>query len=91
MEELITNDILIVPFPFSDLSDTKKRPVLVVATPRGDDIILCQITSQNRHDRYAIARTDRDVIEGGLKVNSYIRPNRYSPPTHHSYYTAQEE
>lgn len=76
MERFVKGDILIVPFPFSDLSDTKKRPVLVVATPGGDDIILCQITSQNHHDRYAIALTDRDFLEGGLKVNSYIRPNR---------------
>jgi len=54
MEEFVKGTILVVPFPFSDLSDSKKRPVLVVATPGGDDIILCQITSQNRHDGYSI-------------------------------------
>ena len=76
MEEFVKGTILVVPFPFSDLSDSKKRPVLVVATPGGDDIILCQITSQNRHDGYSIELTDRDCVEGGLKVDSYIRPNR---------------
>jgi len=76
MEEFVKGTILVVPFPFSDLSDSQRRPALVVATPGGDDIILCQITSQNRHDRYSIELTDRDFIEGGLKVNSYIRPNR---------------
>lgn len=65
MEEFVKGDILVVPFPFSDLSDAKKRPVLVVATPGGDDLILCQITSRNRHDRYSIARADQDFVEGG--------------------------
>lgn len=76
MEEFVKGNVLVVPFPFSDLSDSKKRPVLVLATPGGDDIILCQITSKNRHDRYSIELTDQNFIEGGLKVDSYIRPNR---------------
>ena len=58
------------------MKDSKKRPVLVIAPPGGDGSILCQIISQNRHDRYSIELTDRDFIEGGLKVDSCIRPNR---------------
>ena len=41
MEELVKGDVVVLPFPFSDLSASKKRPALVVATLRGDDIILC--------------------------------------------------
>ncbi len=76
MEKFVKGDVLVVPFPFSDLSDSKKRPVLVVATPGGDDIILCQITSKNRHDRYCVNLTDQDFKCGRLRVDSCIRPNR---------------
>ena len=35
-------DLVFIPFPYSDLSSSKKRPVLVLATPdkRGDFIVL---------------------------------------------------
>ncbi|MBP2132373.1 hypothetical protein J2128_000294 [Methanomicrobium sp. W14] len=32
MERFVKGDVLVVPFPFSDLSKTKKRPVLVIAS-----------------------------------------------------------
>lgn len=42
----------------------------------GDDLILCQITSQNIADRYAITLQSSDFSEGGLNQTSNIRPNR---------------
>jgi mRNA interferase MazF len=65
-----------MPFPFSDLSAMKKRPALVIATLEGDDLILCQITSQAIGDGYAISLFADDFARGGLKVSSNIRPNR---------------
>ena len=44
MGAFVKGDVVVAPFPFSDLSATKKRPALVVATLTGDDVILCQIT-----------------------------------------------
>ena len=76
MAKFVKGDIVVVPFPFSDLSANKKRPALVLADLAGDDIVLCQITSQNTRDTYAIALTDTDMINGSLKQMSYIRPNR---------------
>ncbi len=67
---------VVVPFPFSDLSSTKRRPALVVAMLNGDDIILCQITSQHVADRYAIPIADSDFSAGGLRQDSNVRPNR---------------
>lgn len=47
MGRFIKGDILVVPFPFSDLSQSKKRPALVIANiEEGNDLILSQITSQ---------------------------------------------
>lgn len=67
---------MIVPFPFSDLSQTKRRPALVLATLRGDDLILCQITSRSVSDSYAIVLETTDFSSGSLNQSSNIRPNR---------------
>lgn len=55
MARFIKGDVVVVPFPFSNLTDTKKRPALVIAALSGDDLILCQITSQMVRDRDAIS------------------------------------
>ncbi|AFY46928.1 growth inhibitor [Nostoc sp. PCC 7524] len=76
MAGFVKGDVVIVPFPFSDLTQTKRRPTLVIATFPGDDIMLCQITSQFVKDIYAIQLDNSDFISGSLKQTSNIRPNR---------------
>ncbi|MBU1199547.1 MAG: type II toxin-antitoxin system PemK/MazF family toxin [Nanoarchaeota archaeon] len=72
----LMGDVVVMPFPFSDLSTAKKRPVLVLAGLKGDDYILCQITSQARKDEYSVSLVDKDFVKGKLSVASFIRPNR---------------
>lgn len=76
MERFVKGDIVVVNFPFSDLSDSKKRPALVLADLIGDDIILCQITSKNAGDIYAITLLQIDFSSGSLYKPGNIRPNR---------------
>ncbi len=76
MAGFVKGDVVVVPFPFSDLSQAKRRPALVVAELTGDDLILCQITSQIVKDGYAVPVSDADFSNGGLKQPSNIRPNR---------------
>ena len=76
MATFIKGDVEVVPFPFSDLSQTKKRPALIISKLDGDDLILCQITSQKIKDRYAIPIGDYDFETGSLKQQSNVRPNR---------------
>jgi len=76
MGRFVKGDIVIMPFPFSDLSASKKRPALVVAPLAGDDVILCQITSKPIRDRYALAIDEKDFTAGGLNRPSNVRPNR---------------
>ena len=76
MEEPVKGDVVVIPFPFSDLSTTKKRPALVVANPSGDDRILCQITSRARAENYLITLNNSDFLEGSLNLASFIRPDR---------------
>ncbi len=76
MEKFVKGEVVILPFPFSDLSGSKKRPALVLVDLAGDDIILCQITSQNGNDNFAIPFNSDDFESGSLPINSYIRPSR---------------
>lgn len=76
MAKFVKGDVVIVPFPFSDLTQAKRRPALVISVLEGDDFILCQITSQSVRDNYAISLEDSDFETGSLKQPSNIRPNR---------------
>jgi mRNA interferase MazF len=77
MAEFVKGDIVVIPFPFSDLSGSKRRPAMVLADLAGDDIILCQkITSQQSKDVYAIPIDNSDFKIGSLPVSSNIRPSR---------------
>lgn len=76
MARFIKGDVVVVPFPFSDLTRAKKRPALVLAELEGDDLVLCQITSQNIRDNYAVLISDEDFATGNLKQKSHVRPNR---------------
>jgi mRNA interferase MazF len=68
--------VVVLHFPFSDLTQTKRRPALVLATLSDDDIILCQITSQSTFDGYSVVLAGSDFASGGLNRESNVRPNR---------------
>lgn len=76
MEKFIKGDIVVLPFPFSDLTEAKRRPALVLAELEGTDRILCQITSQKFEDRHAVSIDESDFEEGSLRKRSNVRPNR---------------
>ncbi len=75
MGKFVKGDVVVIPFPFSDLSDSKKRPALIVAKLKGDNVILCQITSKKRIDDYNIDLKSKDFSIGGLPLDSNIRPD----------------
>ncbi|GAG76674.1 unnamed protein product [marine sediment metagenome] len=76
MERFVKGDVVVVPFPFSDLTRAKRRPALVIAELEGDDLILCQITSHSVKDRYAVPIDENDFETGTLRQRSNLRPNR---------------
>ena len=76
MGAFVKGDVLIVRFPFTDLSGDKKRPSVVVANLPGEDMILCMITGQPLADADSIPLDNGDFASGSLQKPSNIRPNR---------------
>ena len=56
--------VVLVPFPFSDLSQSKLRPAVVLADASRGDWILCQLTSSPYSDARAVKLTNSDFQEG---------------------------
>jgi mRNA interferase MazF len=72
----VAGEVVVLPFPQTNLRAGKRRPALVVAELTGDDLILCQITTQARSDAYSIPLVATDFDRGRLAVDSFIRSNR---------------
>lgn len=68
--------VVLVPFPFSDLSRAKLRPAVVLADAGRGDWILCQITSKPYADDRAVLLCDADFAAGSLRLDSYARPGK---------------
>jgi len=75
LARFVKGDVVVVPFPFSDLTRAKRRPALIIAKLEWDGIILCQITSQWVRDRYAVSIEENDFETGTLRQKSNVRPN----------------
>ena len=70
-------DILIVPFPFSNLKGLRQRPVLVIShneyNNTCEDIITCGITSNLKDTKCSILLENNDLLEGKIPVKSRIK------------------
>ncbi|MBI2144443.1 type II toxin-antitoxin system PemK/MazF family toxin [Candidatus Woesearchaeota archaeon] len=70
-------DVVLVPFPFTDLSTMKQRPALVISKNgyniKTDDIITCGITSNLENSENSVLIEDADVAEGKLPLKSRIK------------------
>ena len=76
MGKPVVGEVVVLPFPQTNLQAGKRRPALVVADLTGNDLILCQITSQTRSDGYSVPLIAADFDRGRLAADSFIRPNR---------------
>jgi mRNA interferase MazF len=65
--------VAIIPLPFSGLSQSKRRPALVLAEAGKDEFILCQITSKQYGDSHALLLIKAVFISGSLRRESFIR------------------
>lgn len=70
--------IVLIPFPFTDLSSHKVRPAVVLSHGlKGDDVVLAFISSQKIKRKettdVVIAQTSKGFTETGLKADSIVR------------------
>ena len=68
--------VILVPFPFSDLSQSKMRPAAVLADAGRGDWILCQITSNPYGDPNALVIKNENFAKGSLRITSFARPGK---------------
>jgi len=73
-------DIILIPFPFTDLSATKKRPALVISytefNKKNQDILVCQITHNLRQRSHSILINNKNLESGNLAVESLIKASK---------------
>jgi mRNA interferase MazF len=73
MEGLVKGDVVVIDFPFSNLKNVKRRPVLILKIPKGEDIIVLQITGDSYEALLEVPIKKEDFKHGGLKRDSYVR------------------
>jgi mRNA interferase MazF len=76
MVALAASSVVVVRFPFSDMSNSKLRPAVVLAGVDRGDWILCQVTSRPYADTDAIPLRNGDFAAGSLVLVSHARPGK---------------
>lgn len=71
-------DIVLIPFPYTDLTASKLRPALIMSNKRletTNDRICCLITS-NPSQKGGILIERKNLFKGDLKYKSWVKPYR---------------
>ena len=73
-------DIVLIPIPFTDLTSSKKRPVLILSSDeynkKTDDVIVAAITSNLENNAHAINIKNDDLADGNLLRDSCVRADK---------------
>ena len=76
MAEFVSGDVVVVPFPFTDLQSSTRRPAVMLATFARGDLLICQITSRSESHPAAISIGTADFMRGGIDRPSVALPHR---------------
>ena len=76
MAGFVGGDVVVVPFPFTDLQSNKRRPAVVLATFTRGDVLICQITSRSESHPAVVDIGVDDFAQGGIDRPSMALPHR---------------
>ena len=76
MGSLVNGTVVVLNYPFSDLSASKRRPAVVLGDVGFGDVLVCQVTSQPYTDRNSVRLDSSDFASGGLAQVSYARSGK---------------
>lgn len=76
MGKFIAGDIVVIPFPYTDLTQFKKRPALILKELGNEDYLLAMITSKAYNSPYSLPINLSDYSAGSLPSDSFVRSNR---------------
>ena len=75
--KVFQKELVLLPFPFSDLESTKVRPAIIVSNDffnkKGDDCLMAPLTTIIKDEPYSILLKQEDLISGRLIKPSRIR------------------
>lgn len=73
-------EIVIIPFPFTDLSSIKQRPVLILSKEnynnKTEDIIICGITSNPKAIEFSVIIDNNNLKEGQIPIKSKVKVDK---------------
>jgi len=73
-------EVVLVPVPFTDLSDAKRRPALIISSDehnaKVEDIVVCGITSNIKEEDYSIIIDQKDMADGTMPFISRIKVDK---------------
>jgi mRNA interferase MazF len=73
-------DIVLIPVPFTDLSSTKRRPVIVISSDAYNlscpDMVVVAMTSQLSHGTFSFRIDSTDLVSGRLNHPSFVRVDK---------------
>ena len=73
-------EIVLIPYPFSDLSAIKQRPVLILSNniynSKTEDIVVCGITSNIKDSEYSVLLENKNLVNGNLPIKSRIKADK---------------
>lgn len=76
MGKFVNGTVVVLNYPFSDLSASKRRPAVVLGDAGLGDVVVCQLTSQAYTDRQSVRLDAASFDFGGLPEVSYARPGK---------------
>jgi mRNA interferase MazF len=73
-------DIIMIPFPYTDLTEIKQRPAIIVSNNNYndslDDVVVCAVTSKFQRDEFSVELLDKDLDYGKLPEISFVKAHK---------------